>query len=71
MLTSSSCKLSSSRLFRRFLNLQEFQSKELMKKFGLETQKFKIVSCGSEAEKAANDLSKIGGGNCGLQFIFL
>lgn len=46
------------KITRRFLNLQEFQSKELMNKFGLNTQKFKIVSAASEAEKAANDLSK-------------
>lgn len=47
-----------SKITRRFLNLQEFQSKELMNKFGLNTQKFKIISAVSEAEKAANDLSK-------------
>jgi hypothetical protein len=46
------------KITRRFLNLQEFQSKELMNKFGLNTQKFKIISAASEAEKAANDLSK-------------
>lgn len=46
------------KITRRFLNLQEFQSKELMNKFGLNTQKFKIISAVSEAEKAANDLSK-------------
>lgn len=45
------------KITRRFLNLQEFQSKELMNKFGLNTQKFKIISQVSEAEKAANDLS--------------
>lgn len=48
-----------SKITRRFLNLQEFQSKELMNKFGLNTQKFKIISAVSEAEKAANDLSKL------------
>jgi len=50
------------KITRRFLNLQEFQSKELMNKFGLNTQKFKIISAVSKAEKAANDLSK----NCEL-----
>lgn len=47
------------RLSRRFLNLQEFQSKELMNKFGLNTQKFKIIKNVSEAEKAVNDLSNL------------
>ena len=47
-----------SKITRRFLNLHEFQSKELMNKFGLNTQKFKIISAAGEAEKAANDLSK-------------
>ena len=44
---------------RRFLNLQEFQSKELMNKFGLKTQKFKIIQNASEAEKAIKDLSNV------------
>ena len=55
MVTSRNFKLSS---FRRFLNLQEYQSKELMNKFGLVTQKFKIISEPSEAEKVARDLRK-------------
>lgn len=46
------------RVPRRWLNLQEFQSKELMNKYGLITQKFKIISNVSEAERAFNDLSK-------------
>lgn len=46
------------RIYCRWLNLQEYQSKELMNKFGLLTQKFKIIGNASEAEKAANDLSK-------------
>ena len=45
------------RIHRRWLNLQEFQSKELMNKYGLITQKFKIVTNPCEAEMAANDLS--------------
>ena len=46
------------RISRRWLNLQEYQSKELMNKFGLLTQKFRIIENVSEAEKAANELSK-------------
>lgn len=47
------------RINRRWLNLQEYQSKELMNKFGLLTQKFRIIGNASEAEKAANELSKL------------
>lgn len=53
------------RITRRWLNLQEYQSKELMNKFGLLTQKFKIIGNASEAEKAVNDLSKL------LSFTFI
>lgn len=58
MLTGHYFKFPSSRSIRRFLNLQEYQSKELMNKYGLITQKFKIISETCEAEKAAIDLSK-------------
>lgn len=57
MLTSKSHSAIISRLTRRFLNLQEFQSKELMNKYGLMTQKFKIISEASQAERAAKELS--------------
>lgn len=55
MLTSRAAIIS--RITRRFLNLQEFQSKELMNKYGLITQKFKIIKQVSEAEPAAKELS--------------
>lgn len=36
---------------RRFLNLQEYQSKEIMAKHGLKIQKFRVASSPDEAEK--------------------
>ena len=36
---------------RRFLNLQEYQSKEIMAKHGLTIQKFRVASSPDEAEK--------------------
>lgn len=57
-------QLKFNQISRRYFNLQEYQSKELMNKFGLSTQKFKIISNVSEAERAFNDLS-----NCKLHFI--
>lgn len=41
---------------RRFLNLHEFQSKELMQKYGVSIQKFKTANNGKDAEKAAAEL---------------
>eukprot|EP01120_Amphizonella_sp_Union-15-10_P007198 TRINITY_DN2408_c0_g1_i1.p1 TRINITY_DN2408_c0_g1~~TRINITY_DN2408_c0_g1_i1.p1 ORF type:complete len:421 (-),score=105.47 TRINITY_DN2408_c0_g1_i1:37-1299(-) len=41
---------------RRFLNLHEFSSKELLNKFGARTQKFIIASTPEEAEKQAKKL---------------
>jgi len=40
----------------RHLNLHEYQSKALMEKYGVRTQKFKVASTPEEAEKAARDL---------------
>lgn len=57
MITTSKASFILNRLTRRFLNLQEFQSKELMNKFGLVTQKFKIIKNVGEAEMAARELS--------------
>ena len=57
MLTSRGHSAIISRFTRRFLNLQEFQSKELMNKYGLMTQKFKIIKKVGEAERAAKELS--------------
>ena len=57
MLTSRSHSALIARFTRRFLNLQEFQSKELMNKYGLMTQKFKIIKEIGEAERAAKELS--------------
>jgi len=37
---------------KRFLNLQEFQSKKLMDKFGVRTQKWIVATTKAEAEKA-------------------
>ena len=57
--TPSKHTMQFNKLLRRWLHLQEYQSKELMNKYGLTTQKFKIISNVNEAEKAAHDLSNI------------
>ena len=48
----------SGKQFKRFLNLHEYQSKELMNRFGLNTQRFKVISTPEEASKATEELSK-------------
>lgn len=40
----------------RFLNLHEYQSKALMEKYGVNTQRFLVATTPDEAEKAANKL---------------
>lgn len=39
---------------KRFLNLQEYQSKKLMDQFGVRTQKWVIATTKAEAEKAVS-----------------
>jgi len=41
----------------RHLNLHEYQSKQLMEQYGVNTQKFKVVTSAPEAEAAAKGLS--------------
>jgi len=41
----------------RHLNLHEYQSKELMAKHGVNTQKFRVADSASAAEAAARELS--------------
>lgn len=41
----------------RCLNLHEYQSKELMSQFDINTQKFKVATTADAAAKAAEDLS--------------
>ncbi len=45
--------------FKRFLNLHEYQSKELMNRFGLNTQRFKVIENAQDSAKAAQELSKL------------
>ena len=45
--------------FKRFLNLHEFQSKELMNRFGLNTQRFRVIERVEETSKATQELSKL------------
>jgi succinyl-CoA synthetase beta subunit len=40
----------------RLLNLHEYQSKELMAKFGVNTQKFKVADTPRDAEEASKEL---------------
>lgn len=40
----------------RFLNLHEYQSKALMEKYGVNTQRFLVATTPDEAEKAAKKL---------------
>lgn len=47
----------SNRTFRRFLNLHEYQSKEIMANYGLNTQKFRIIQSVQEAREAAQSLA--------------
>lgn len=41
---------------RRFLNLHEYQSKELLDKFGVKTQRWRLAESPEEAQKAAEEL---------------
>ena len=41
---------------RRFLNLHEYQSKELMAEFGINTQRFRVVEEASATLAAIRDL---------------
>jgi len=41
----------------RFLNIHEYQSKELMDKYGITTQKWKLVTSADKAEEAARALN--------------
>tara|TARA_R110002050_G_scaffold75034_1_gene160872 strand:- start:1351 stop:2151 length:801 start_codon:yes stop_codon:yes gene_type:complete len=45
---------------KRFLNLHEYQSKELMDKFGVNTQKWRLARSQEEATKAAQELADNG-----------
>lgn len=45
------------RTCRRFLNLHEYQSKEMMASYGLNTQKFRIIQSAEEAGEAAQSLA--------------
>lgn len=47
-----------SRQFRRHLNLHEYQSKQLMNSFGLNTQRFKIIEAAEDVDQATRELSK-------------
>lgn len=44
-------------MFKRFLNLHEYQSKQLMADFGINTQRFKVIEAASETTTAAQSLS--------------
>jgi hypothetical protein len=41
----------------RFINLHEYQSKELMQRFNVAIQKFRVAETATEAAKMARDLS--------------
>lgn len=42
---------------KRWLNLQEYHSKQLMAKYGVNTQKFRVSATPEEAYQAAKELS--------------
>ena len=42
----------------RHLNLQEYQSKQLMSQFGINVQKFKTAESADEAGRAAKELGR-------------
>jgi acyl-CoA synthetase (NDP forming) len=42
---------------KRWLNLHEYQSKQLMAKYGVNTQQFRVSSTPDEAYQAAKELS--------------
>ena len=44
----------------RYLNLHEYQSKQLMEQHGINTQQFKIAATAEEAERAARELGELG-----------
>ena len=43
----------------RHLNLQEYQSKQLMSEFGINVQKFKTAESADEAGRAAKELGRV------------
>ena len=51
----------------RHLNLHEYQSKELMAKFGVNTQKFRVADTPAAAEAGARELSTWTGGRPRLE----
>lgn len=53
---------SSAALQLRCLNLHEYQSKELMSRYQINTQKFKVAKTADEAAKAATELGACGRG---------
>eukprot|EP00729_Bicosta_minor_P012647 gene12647-18517_t len=45
---------------KRFLNLHEYQSKQLMEEYGITSQRFKMANNGAEAKEAAEWLMETG-----------
>eukprot|EP01104_Vermistella_antarctica_P013190 TRINITY_DN3961_c0_g4_i1.p1 TRINITY_DN3961_c0_g4~~TRINITY_DN3961_c0_g4_i1.p1 ORF type:complete len:443 (-),score=135.76 TRINITY_DN3961_c0_g4_i1:123-1421(-) len=56
MKTSSAPKVHAQRAQKRFFNLHEYQSKGLMDKYGVNTQRWRLASNPEEALKAAEEL---------------
>ncbi|EFA83861.1 succinate-CoA ligase [Heterostelium album PN500] len=55
--TSAFLRFSAGQQQVRHLNLHEYQSKMLMDKYGVNTQKWRVISNASEAQKAAKELN--------------
>jgi succinyl-CoA synthetase beta subunit len=53
-----SSKFNANTIAKRNLNIHEYQSKTLMDRHGVNTQKWRLATTPEEAEKGAKELSK-------------
>lgn len=44
-------------LFKRLIHLHEYQSKQIMSKYGINTQKFKVASSAEQARQYVKELN--------------